>query len=1067
MNSLDPRLPYYSFRWLACLVSTELSLPSLVRVWDALLTEERGPAQPDLDSNSKDQGDGSAKIEFLIDLCCALLINIRGPLLEAIASPLTNHQEEEEEEDSSGEAFAKAIRILQDYPDEDIQPVVELAYIYRQRRLASGLTGDGPPIDDELMDQTVGLGGTSISAKDKISAAFRGWTGNTPQASPISSYSGVGFNGSTPNRSGIVNGNRTPSSSSTSRWFSSVGRSASGSSNLSSEQHPQTPPLSSVEKVTPGSGSNGMFSRYAEALQSSDAAASLSKTSSNWMASWSNRGTPTNNNSNELNGSPSNASRNSTPSRPGLPSSFTSALGAGSEFLKKVRSASGSETSNNSSYPSASSHHPASFRWSRDVTPDFPLPNVLDSPDGRTEYIRPRPESGIFYSRNYSNSSNKSNGMRSSSPTPGSEGGLASPTFSNGNGSPNLLPSMRAAQQQARSTSGSGSSALRGAGPKPLLLGGSARPPKEGSGSIGLPSHEEPTRKVSSGPLAHAAASPEARAAAKSRRLSSLSNASQGGSSIGYYSHHQRAGTSSSSTTNGNGYSSRRSSMVSSRDSKDGDGDSSTIASVVSSVISVGGGNEPSIPPLLPSMAAAIQANGTLPQPLTSPPTSTSTNASSTQGLGLQGSRDGKMSAGAFAKVRAVNGGGESAITSQTTKPSTSTPPSAWQDPQTQRSSYPSSSTSSSSSSATSPNVNSSIPFGQVSSSSDTPLVPTSSIKSRKLVRRKASASSLGEKETTSPPISEKGIGLGFNNVSSIVSSPQMEESQYFPDRIPRCSNSPRGSITSISSDKKPNSNRVSAFESPRPAPNPPPTKIRSGTRKYNLTEIVPVPIEKDDIEQLNAIRGRSKSGSISSVSTNNTTSIKEKEKDDQDVPIDTSSINGIGGGNQKPSRGSGSGIIRSRRTTQESIKSVQRDSKGSLSRKTDLSGLSSSSTTPVSSTAVSSESSGMNEMEHEGQGQERNSSGLKIDSSKSLIVDKLTEIPPPSPGENFGDMLTADQLLKTLELEANESPSQEVMMERGKALGVPVDLNDDDEEEDFTAHDAGLEGIGNTLILE
>lgn len=1069
LNSLDPRLPYYSFRWLACIVSTELSLPSLVRVWDSLLTEETGPAQPDPEAKSKDQGDGSAKIEFLIDLCCALLINIRGPLLEVTTRSSTG--EEDDPFESSGEAFAKAIHILQDYPDDDIQPVVEMAYVYRQRRLASGLTGDGPPTDDTLLD--LKASSSSNTARDKISAALRGWTGNNNLSSP--SQSGLGLNGSAPIKgTGSPIGIRTPSSAS--RWFSSVGRSASGSSNSTLDQDPQTPSLPSSPNLNPGSagtpGGSRMFSRYAEALQSSDAAASLSKTSSNWMASWSNRGTPTNGSTSSPhdttpNGSPYHSSlRNGTPSsRPGIPS-FSSALGAGSEFLKKVRSASGSDSS--SSHPSASSHHPASFRWSRDVTPDFPLPNVLDSPDGRTEYVRQRPESGAFFSnRQYSN------GMRSSSPTPGSEGGLGSPTFSNGNGSPSLLPSLRSAQQ-ARSASGPPSS-LRGAGPKPLLLGGSARPPREGSGSAGLSSIDEPTRKVSSGPLANAAASPEARANAKSRRLSSLSNTSQGGS-IGY--HHQRVGTSSSGYNHENG-NSRRSSMVSSRGSNNGDGDSSTIVSVASSSISV----RDAAPPLLPSLAAAMQANGSLPQPLVSPPTSNSTS-SSTQGMGmgLQGSGNGKVAAGAFAKMRAANGDLQSS-SQQVSKP-TSTPPSAWQGSES-----PSSNLSGSSSnvngvvSAALLNSNArnsnpqAIQFGQVSSSSDTPLVSTasSSIKSRKPVRRKASASSQSEREVASPVT--EGIGLGFNNVTT--ASPTIEESQYFPPV--QKSNSSRGSIASVSSDKKsissisysntsstPNSNRGSVFEAPRAAPappgsatSPPPPKIRSATRKYALTDNAPPPFEKDDVEELALIRSR-KSGSITRERS------ASKTQDDQDTPIDVSGMVGGSSGTIKPSRASGSGISRSRRATQESVSS--RDSKGSLTRR------SNAVKSSTAATSVESETS----MESKKDPDLTVMGILERQQTPSLLPPEPTShfnglaspnLPPPSPGPMEGDMLTADELLRSLELEA-EADSNSVaagkgMGEREKALGVPADLNDEDEEEDFMAgHDTGLEGIGNTLAF-
>ncbi|PWN93312.1 RabGAP/TBC [Acaromyces ingoldii] len=415
IHSLDPRMPYYSFRWLACLISTELSLPSVVRVWDAILSETNEPTGI--------PGSSTAKVEFLIDVCCALLIHVRGQILDAI-------EEGEDDGDDQHDSFSRTMTVLQAYPDGDVGPILELASLYRQRRMASPLTGDGPPTEDD--EEAI------LTMRQRAARAVRGWTAT-----------------STPSRP---------------RWLSSP------------RQAPFESPSSSSAVSTPSRSPGAVLQRYADALQSSDAAASLSKASTNWtakaMATWGERG----------NGE--RAGRDASPSPVNTDGSRTT-LSLQSLF-SKARSPSTSSTSAQSQASNSPSQsvHPA-LRWSRDGMPDLPIPNVEDSPVGSQEYgYGKRPISTLL--GRAAGGTATGTGAGSSSPSNSTSGSpMNSPTLAS-SGRFGTLPSLQAGLRQTSKSS---------AGPKPLLLRTAARPPREGSNN-GSAEPEEQSRIVSSGPLA-------------------------------------------------------------------------------------------------------------------------------------------------------------------------------------------------------------------------------------------------------------------------------------------------------------------------------------------------------------------------------------------------------------------------------------------------------------------------------------------------------------------------------------------------------------------------------------
>ncbi|XP_053328534.1 TBC1 domain family member 13 [Spea bombifrons] len=81
---------FFAFRWLTLLLSQEFVLPDVIRIWDSLFADEK-------------------RFDFLLRVLCAMLILIRGQLLEG--------------------DFTTNMRLLQDYPlsDGDVLPILKKA----------------------------------------------------------------------------------------------------------------------------------------------------------------------------------------------------------------------------------------------------------------------------------------------------------------------------------------------------------------------------------------------------------------------------------------------------------------------------------------------------------------------------------------------------------------------------------------------------------------------------------------------------------------------------------------------------------------------------------------------------------------------------------------------------------------------------------------------------------------------------------------------------------------------------------------------------------------------------
>ncbi|TPX70145.1 hypothetical protein SpCBS45565_g01908 [Spizellomyces sp. 'palustris'] len=115
---------FFSFRWLTCLLTQEFALPDVIQLWDSILADlatdiaapsSPGSAQPDDSQSRTPEGYlREGRFDFLIDVCCAMLICIRDELLQG--------------------SFADNLRMLQNYPISDVDIVLQKAYAFRQEQ---------------------------------------------------------------------------------------------------------------------------------------------------------------------------------------------------------------------------------------------------------------------------------------------------------------------------------------------------------------------------------------------------------------------------------------------------------------------------------------------------------------------------------------------------------------------------------------------------------------------------------------------------------------------------------------------------------------------------------------------------------------------------------------------------------------------------------------------------------------------------------------------------------------------------------------------------------------------
>lgn len=269
-KGLDPGLPHYSYRWLAPVLTQTLPLSSILVAWDAIFSYPMATRSE------------NPKLNFLLDVCAAMLIRARAILLRLGKGPKSPSLWSEENITlpppspvrawELGDAFLEGITLLQSYPIETaggIDRILQTASDLANRRAQEALSLHHEP----------------LSLTDRLKKSmWKGFTNqmSSPQLSPVAS------DDESEGDDSDDDGNETETTTTSgfgSQLASKVWR---GITSRNSEEDPSQNPSSqqSLSSTTESSSSarSRSFWSYAEKLKDSDTAATLSKVSSNWRA---------------------------------------------------------------------------------------------------------------------------------------------------------------------------------------------------------------------------------------------------------------------------------------------------------------------------------------------------------------------------------------------------------------------------------------------------------------------------------------------------------------------------------------------------------------------------------------------------------------------------------------------------------------------------------------------------------------------------------------------------------------------------------------------------------------
>ncbi|KAJ7685069.1 regulator of Vps4 activity in the MVB pathway-domain-containing protein [Mycena polygramma] len=282
VKGLDPGLPHYSYRWLAPLLTQTLPISSVLVIWDALF------------SCPMRERDKAPKLEYLLDICTAMLIRARGALFRLGKSgPRTPSLWSEENTSipppsplrawEFGDAFVEGMSLLQLYPIEaagGIDRLLQTASDLSLRR------------QDEA--KIVKADSLTLGARLKTTM-WRGFTNQmpSPDISPPESEDQQ-------DEEDEPTAPADDSSGLTARLATTVWRGITNKSSMDPPPTPITPispmpPPSPIRSPWPSSKDEEPESQpeapvtatiwnYAEKLKDSDTAAALAKVSSNWRA---------------------------------------------------------------------------------------------------------------------------------------------------------------------------------------------------------------------------------------------------------------------------------------------------------------------------------------------------------------------------------------------------------------------------------------------------------------------------------------------------------------------------------------------------------------------------------------------------------------------------------------------------------------------------------------------------------------------------------------------------------------------------------------------------------------
>ncbi|PBK96735.1 hypothetical protein ARMGADRAFT_988770 [Armillaria gallica] len=287
-KGLSPALPHFSYRWLAPLLTQTLSYNSILVAWDGIFSRDAR------------RRDASPKLEFLIDICTAMLTRARVALfrlgksghrspglwaqeVETVPPPSPLHPWE------LGDAFVEGMTLLQDYPIVSaggIDTIMQAAFDLLHRREEESKSAK----DDQL----------SLGARIRVTM-WKGFTNQipSPEKSPNASDSEDEPSPDDGNETERPTEDLNPGI--TSRLASTVWRGITNQSSMEPPPSPISPatappsPLPASASLSPATAEEKAPSTsyipastrlwgYAEKLKTSDTAATLAKVSTNWRA---------------------------------------------------------------------------------------------------------------------------------------------------------------------------------------------------------------------------------------------------------------------------------------------------------------------------------------------------------------------------------------------------------------------------------------------------------------------------------------------------------------------------------------------------------------------------------------------------------------------------------------------------------------------------------------------------------------------------------------------------------------------------------------------------------------
>ncbi|KAK7014965.1 DUF292-domain-containing protein [Favolaschia claudopus] len=287
-KGLDPALPHYSYRWLAPLLTQTLPLPSVLVVWDALF------------SCPMRERDRTPKLEYLLDICTAMLIRARAALFRLGKSGQRSPSLWADDGGGMpppsplrawefGDAFVEGMSLLQLYPTEaagGIDRLLQTASDLALRRQ-----------EEAKLAKPTNL---TLGAR-LTTSMWRGFTNQmpSPDASPPDSEQEEEDNeqSEADDKPQDIDGGLTA------RLTTTIWRGITNKSAMEPPPTPLTPispmmPPSPIRSPWPSSKDEMLesqpdrettpvtttFWNYAEKLKDSDAAATIAKVSSNWRA---------------------------------------------------------------------------------------------------------------------------------------------------------------------------------------------------------------------------------------------------------------------------------------------------------------------------------------------------------------------------------------------------------------------------------------------------------------------------------------------------------------------------------------------------------------------------------------------------------------------------------------------------------------------------------------------------------------------------------------------------------------------------------------------------------------